>query len=552
MYRLAAAIIVALVLGCTVSHRALSQTANDRKNSDASVSGRITIQGKPAPGIIVGLRPNEPAQSDAPFKGATDQDGKYRITNVPAGTYQVMPATPAFVVSDSNKSSIQSLVIGEGDNITGIDFDLVKGGVITGKVTDAEGRPIAEEHVFLVAADYPRGGNARVPNNFQTDDRGIYRMFGVPPGRYKVSIGEESIGPLSSSRSRRSFPITFYPDAAEAAKAAVVEVGEGTEASNIDITIPEAPRTFSVNGRAIDRETGKPVTGVAISLTKTMIIDAHSSSGYGGVTDVRTNSEGEFTLEKLPAGKYSVSVQPPPDSSLRTESVAFDIVDQDVSGLVIKTTTGASISGVVVLERTRDGNNAGPAPAWLQVYWQSEAQGHSYSSNSSTQIKADGTFYVGGLTTGTVGFSVGAWSQFGDAKPIPVLRVERDGVAQPNGIQIQNGEHLTGIRVVAAYASGSIRGVVKLDNGTLPSNGHLVVSISKVGENAPNGGGNETDARGRFVIEGLATGTYEVTVTAYVPEWRQGPRRTKQMVTVTDGVATDVILTLDLSPPKIP
>jgi hypothetical protein len=60
------------------------------------------------------------------------------------------------------------------------------------------------------------------------------------------------------------------------------------------------------------------------------------------------------------------------------------------------------------------------------------------------------------------------------------------------------------------------------------------------------------DARGRFLIEGLATGSYEVTVTAYVPEWRQAPRRIKQLVAVTDGAATDVMLTVDLTPPKNP
>ena len=139
-----------------------------------------------------------------------------------------------------------------------------------------------------------------------------------------------------------------------------------------------------------------------------MIIDAHSSSGTGGGTNVRSNSYGEFTLEKLPTGKYEISIQPPPDSNLKAESISFDLVDQDVSGLVIKATTGASLSGVVVLERTRDRNNIGPAPAWLSVYWRSEAQGYSYSSNGSTPIKPDGTFHVGGLTAGTVGFSVGA------------------------------------------------------------------------------------------------------------------------------------------------
>jgi hypothetical protein len=176
------------------------------------------------------------------------------------------------------------------------------------------------------------------------------------------------------------------------------------------------------------------------------------------------------------------------------------------------------------------------------------------SSNQQAEIKADGSFRIGGLLAGTASFSVGSWSPTGNAKPIPISRVERDGVVQPQGIQIRTGEHISGLRVVAAYASGSIRGVVKMENGTLPSGGRLVVSLFKVGDSNwnTNGGGTAADARGHFLIEGLATGTYEVTVFAFVPEWRQRPRTTKQLVTVTDGESTEVLVTIDLTPPKNP
>jgi hypothetical protein len=235
---------------------------------------------------------------------------------------------------------------------------------------------------------------------------------------------------------------------------------------------------------------------------------------------------------------------------LRAEQVGFDLVDQDVTGLLIKSTTGATLSGTVVLDRTRE--RVGAAPAWLSVRLRHDNGG--VFANEQAEIKPDGSFLIGGLPAGTVSFSVGAWSSTGDARPIPISRVDRDGVVQPNGLQIQTGEHITGIRVVAAYAGGSIRGVIKMENGTLPASGQLVVVLSKPGDANWNndGGGTAADARGHFLLEGLATGTYELRVTAYVPEWRQRPRTTKQMVTVSDGAATDVMLTIDLTPPKSP
>jgi hypothetical protein len=59
------------------------------------------------------------------------------------------------------------------------------------------------------------------------------------------------------------------------------------------------------------------------------------------------------------------------------------------------------------------------------------------------------------------------------------------------------------------------------------------------------------DARGRFLIEGIPAGTYEVwaTVTG-VPQ--DMFRRTKREVTVQDGVITDLTLTIDMNPPQKP
>jgi 5-hydroxyisourate hydrolase-like protein (transthyretin family) len=546
-------IISALSLWCGLfCQQANSQAEPTKKTADATVSGKVTIKGKPAPGVVVGLRVSQPQQFDPTFKATTDQDGKYRITDVPTGSFAVAPVTPAFVISDVNNPRGQTVVITESDNVEGIDFDLRRGGVITGKVADADGHPIIEEHINLMSVDQRNQRRPVSPLSlyFQTDDRGIYRMFGVPPGRYQVSVGEDENGYYrGSSRGAHAHPTTFYPDATDQAKAGVIEIDEGTEATKIDIIVGHTVQGFAVSGRIADGETGKPVPNMEISLSKIVMIDANSSSSYGGGTGNRSDAQGEFRLEKLPPGKYSISFYPTPESDLRAEPVTFEIIDQDVTGLLIKTApAGASLSGTVVLEGAKDNNvRAALVQAYVEVYLRNE--GLSISSSQSVQIKPDGSFRLGGLPAGNAVFSLGTWNNF---KGLTISRVERDGVVQPNGIQIQNGEHISGIRLVAAYSSGSIRGVVKVENGALPPSGHLVISLSKVGDsNGNTGGGTAVDARGRFLIEGLAAGTYELTVSAYVPEWRQRPRTSKQLVTVTDGTATDVMLTIDLTPPPI-
>ncbi|MFY9622648.1 MAG: carboxypeptidase regulatory-like domain-containing protein [Pyrinomonadaceae bacterium] len=523
-----------------------SQTALGKNGGAATVAGKVTIKGEPAAGIVVGLRKNEPMPFAPTFKATTDKDGKYRA-EVPQGSYVIAPIAPALVIAHMNNSSGQSVIVNEGENIEGIDFDLMRGGVITGKVTDTDGRPIVEESVNLLTADRPSGSSYHVPGSVQTDDRGIYRFFGIRPGRYKVSVGQESVY-RGVGRGRPSLPTTFHPDASEAAQAGVIEVGEGSEATSIDITVGHTREGFAVSGRVIEGDTGKPVSNVTISLSKITIIDKNNTSGFGGSTDVRSKADGAFRLEKLPPGRYAISIQPEPESNLKAASVTVDVIDQDVSGLLIKTATGASLSGTVVLEGSRGSNITGQTPTWLSVQVRSDNRG-SYS-NQGIRIKPDGSFRVGGLVAGNVTFSVGTFGPTGNAQPITVSRVERDGVVQPAGIQVQTGEHLSGLRIVAAYSSGSIRGVVKVENGTLPSDARLIVSILKMGDavSTPSGGGTLADARGRFVIEGLAAGTYELTGTAFIPG-RRGARTAKQIVTVTDGSATDVMLAIDLTTP---
>ena len=107
----------------------------------------MTIGGKGASGLVVGLATETPSSSIqiTGMKAITDEDGNYRIKNVPPGTYKVMIAAPAYVQSDG----LTPVVVGKNEVAENIDVTLVPGGVITGKVIDADGRPILEEQVFL-------------------------------------------------------------------------------------------------------------------------------------------------------------------------------------------------------------------------------------------------------------------------------------------------------------------------------------------------------------------------------------------------------------------
>jgi hypothetical protein len=530
MKTLARYVIILTFIG-TICAVAQTQTKPDKKTPGGQVSGRVTIHGKPAVGVVVTIGTNNFNPSAGPLlKATTDGDGKYHIRQVTAGTYLVAPIASTFVSSEASEfgRSGRSVVIEEDESVDDIDFTLVRGGVITGKVTDANGGPVMEE-----------GVNIEPPQHFPpviTDDRGIYRMFGLPPGKFKVFVGQGDEGAGTSRSGRTVYRKTFFPDVTDPAKARVVELTEGAEATNINITVGQTFEGFSARGRVVDADTSIPVPDMKIDLTRT-----HSSGSSGG-TAAHSNRQGEFTIENLVPGKYSIAISPLPDSNLRANPVAFDVVDQNITGLVIKTSAGALLSGRVVIEGPHD-TSAATKLGQSDLHALVRSEGASPFSGDSSRIKPDGSFLMVGLQAGTVDLSLTGYQ---GEKWFSILRIERNGAIQANGIPIQDSEHLSGIRVIVAYGSASIRGLVKPQNEKLPDG--LVFNVSLI--NLPGRSSHRrppiVDSRGHFVIEGLVPGSYELHVSAHVfgpPQWSGSA---EQLVTVTEGAVTEVTVPIDL------
>jgi 5-hydroxyisourate hydrolase-like protein (transthyretin family) len=524
----------AFLSGCSF---AVAQTST-AKEPTSTVSGKVTIKGKPARRVVVAMLLNQRDEGARAFKATTNDEGVYRITNVPVGSYRVTPAAPGFVIVQVSEYQEQGItvVINGAENVEGIDFDLIRGGVITGKITDANGEPLIEQPVSITRDDhrssYPGFGAS-------TDDRGIYRVFGVRPGRYRVSVGDTNRG------RRAQTPQTFYPDTTDAAKATVIEVGEGTEATNINIKVGAAPATYSVTGRVVDSESGAPVANAVVGLSRLIIIDANNMSSSSDGHEARTNAGGEFQLTNVLPGKYEVSIRGDEGFGARLgQGVTFDVVDQDVAGIVVRTAKGASVSGRVVYEGPK---NDTWQPLLSRSYVIANVRSQSLrTSGTGFQLNPNGTFKGGGLPPGTLYFGVETRS----GPRLILLRTEYNGVAQPNGIAIEGSEQISDIRLVVTISNSSIRGIIKIENGTLPPDARFVVQAGRPDDpEASFRGGTEADARGHFLIEGLAAGTYEVSVIMFAPNMRRRAPQAKQMVTVTDGAATDVLITLDLSQP---
>lgn len=570
------ALAAALVLAAAA--RAQTNATRDARPA-GTVAGRVTTgDGKPVPNFSVALMPAEMGFDRKPIaRGATDADGRYKCTNVPAGRYRLQTAASVYSSPDERTGSPfdkgKSVTVGAGEAVENFDITVVRGGVITGRVTNSEGKPVIAERVTVAYAD--RAGErgpvawAVSPFEFETDDRGVYRVYGVPPGRYLISVGQArdsgsiTVGPTGAQYAR-----TFHPSATEAAQAKIVEVSAGGETTNVDISLADAPKAYQARGRIVD-DSGKPLAGVGYGFGSVRG-DARTVGAWG--TDGQlTNSDGEFVLKNLMPGRYAafaVSDFGATPLEVYSDAVQFEVTDADVSGLVVKVHRGASLSGTVVVEGTTDrAVLAGVTQVRLyastaapQVGGSGAAADIAAPNFAQVKVNADGTFRVAGLRPGKVRVNV---QSFGAARRFTLLGVQRGGADAAAGVDVGEGEQVTGVRVRLGYGTGVVRGQIDLRDGSqpavLPGGARLIVSARRAGDRSAQQIPVEVDSRGRFTIDSLLGGDYEINVNAFVPRPpgapQPPPRRipsVRQIISVTDGSETTVTITFDLSRPAEP
>jgi hypothetical protein len=213
----------------------------DNRPRTASIGGRVTVAGKPAANAVVtvvetDLKPGAgesglriPLQA----KTRTDGDGRYLVGGLAEGRYVVSAMLKAFVAaaSSGDQALSRTVSLDEGEAREKIDFALIRGGVMTGKVLDDEGAPLIARRVQLYIVD-EQGQKHRYQDSMfemaETDDRGVYRIYGLPPARYVISAGGEGGGgPFRGEGGR--FTLTYHPDTTDEKQAKIIEIKEGSD-----------------------------------------------------------------------------------------------------------------------------------------------------------------------------------------------------------------------------------------------------------------------------------------------------------------------------------
>lgn len=522
------------------------QQSRQPKEPSGTISGRVTINDQPARGVIVLLLPSGPRLSNTTTsKATTDNDGRFQLRGLPAGGYQLQAFAPALVTSNLYGRQAQIINLNDGESVDGIDLALKPGGVITGRITNADGEPVIQENVRLISADA-----SKRPIYFpyiemmsSTDDRGIYRLFGVPPGKYLVAVGGEPNGPAPPLNGNNTY---YHPGTSDDSKATSIDVTAGSESNGVDIVIGRS-KAYSVSGRIVDAISGKPIVGMAYGYgVQDPQTNNFRMTFYSGST---SNASGQFLLQGVSPGQYAAYAQPSGETDRYSDLAPFTVSDSDVGGLIVKLHVGSQITGNVIIE----GAERQTVPNLSQIQL-------SYSSGSPNvwrrggllRIGSDGSFRITGIPRGIVRFYP---QPYYSPKGLTLSRIERDGIEQKDAIEVGSDEEITGVKIIFSYGTGVISGQVKVEGGEITSSTMMFLNIRRVGskDNVSNMS-QPVDARGRFVASGFVPGEYEITL-----NYQSRPsspdasspavfsRLVKQTVSVTNRSETQVTLIVDLT-----
>ena len=169
----------------------------------------------------------------------TDAAGHFAFGDVMPGIYKIHAQRSGYIgeapPGSSTEFATQTVSVAAQQSSFDLSLLLIKGGTIAGKVRDSRGMPAVSVNVQVWSA---KSTARQIPIvSVQTNDRGEYRLFWLPPGEFIISARPVPRGPSG----RPSISDTYYKNGDSASTADRVALTEGEEISGIDFVLRSQP-----------------------------------------------------------------------------------------------------------------------------------------------------------------------------------------------------------------------------------------------------------------------------------------------------------------------
>lgn len=288
---------------------------------------------------------------------STGLEGDYEVPELPAGRYTVRADRGGYLPSEYGERAYGEkgipVEVSAGATVEKIDLVLSRAGVVSGRVTDETGEPVAGVDIRAMQLQFYQGRKRLVPVStsvihISTDDTGQYRLIGLPPGEYFVA-GRLRETWMSDEQEPRmlSYAPTYYPGVADLSEARRVRIVSGGEAAVTDFSLV-AVRAAKVSGTALGAD-GSALAGARIVLTQELMGPGGGTMSFAGNT--LAGEDGAWTLSDVSPGEYVLRANGRVgDGPAESAVLPVSVHGADLTGLVITADAGSLISGRVVTD----------------------------------------------------------------------------------------------------------------------------------------------------------------------------------------------------------
>lgn len=442
---------------------------------------------------------------ERPLTNKTNPEGEYEIRDVKPGQYHLRARRIGYVDQaygmkdfENRVSEGTPLTVVAGETLSKVDFKLTRGGIIEGRVVDLDGEPMAHVEVVLERFVVQEGKRSLRPmGGGGTDDRGLFRIFGIAPGKYTVSALYRDWGRESHEHEESTYPRVYFPGTANPNEATRIGVTPGSQVSGIDIALAET-KAFSVSGKVVGSD-GKPAGD---AMLESFRMD-ENGSWASFITSSRglVDSDGTFRLGGLLPGRHRLTAE----SGLKVASLIVEIGSEDIRDVVLALGEEAEVSGRVTVE----GEVVKRLPA-MRVRLESAAGKVRRVGTPSSEVLDDQTFTIQRVLEGSYRF--GIYPQLPNLY-LKSARVQgKDALDQP--FEVRNAEKVSGVEIILSADGGQITGLVKQDDSEELVKGASVVLFSadaaRQGPRSRWTRTTQSDQQGTFRVAALVPGEYMI------------------------------------------
>lgn len=441
------------------------------------------------------------------YSVSTDAAGRFRFEAVMPGRYRLSASKNRYARFSYGERRPGGpgavLILRPGQRLEDLVLKLTPAAVITGRVLDEDGEPVAYAQVSVLRYRYVNGEKRLLPvsRGATTNDLGEYRLFGLPPGRYYVSVNHRgaagspsflaSRARRDSSRDSQAYPTIYYPGVTDPAQAVLLKLQPGEERQGIDFRLTPA-RAVTISGRV------RGASGRVMVLLRSQRESPWARRRSGVLADQKTR---EFVIDGVLPGAYVLEAV-----TMGGEQRLFGRLPVTVGGdglrdLVLELRPGVNVSGRVAF----DGEAPESSLTRIRVML-TPATGSSFFGGRGGRVETGGSFVIRNVAPGRYRLRV---SGFPENAYLKAAVVESRDVLE-NGFEVPEGG-LTGLAVTVGLQGGLVTGAV-LDGDGQPVPGATVVLVPAPERRRRTDLFRDvtTDQYGRFLIEGVAPGEYKL------------------------------------------